>query len=407
MPNRKEPHLLIVRYDPQSMSSIISGLITYRHYLMQDEAFGNRQCWIRFEVLSQCDDLIGTIASSKLGQIIFNYYGVDECLRRPEVLLSAVPFSAETAFFLRACALLESSSPELHLELQDELFETAKVICRVSRQINDARKMWISDQEIFGLMPLFMMSLCNPHYAYLLGGFIVPYWDNDLVPDGEAILGVLVEHLGYRHETLKAYCYCDNVMARARMFTAASLSSDSKGNTDSKGDTDSLFQTSPTPLLTLFRQQPEEFTKFRQLLMQRFSEQPYLQYCDDPRYYIDNPLENILLTILYPWDPDAENAFELDEERPEKTLQMTFIDGSAEQVAADLKVSIEQSLGHPIALLHRQMAGESTVIHADAGDSPCYHYHQNYGHDYRTDMCRWKHLITQAFSQGKQMWSLH
>ncbi|CAM3686429.1 hypothetical protein VA7868_02438 [Vibrio aerogenes CECT 7868] len=363
---------LTIRYDPHSPVSIEAGLADYRHYLKLKSAFKHGYCQIQFEVLPEADDTIGLLSRSLAGQAVFDYYRLSspdhpDC--RPEALLSETGLTPETVFFLRACQFPG---------LQQALYETAQVICQVSRQMNDPTRMRLSERQVAGGMALFMIGLCYPRYAYLLGSFIVPYWDSEHLSGGEELPALLVSYLGYTRETLKVFCYCDNPHARARMFSPESLQQYNQRQTSQ----DKLLQ--QTSLLNIFRTQPDEFAAFKSILTQRFAEQPYLQD-DDPRYYLDNPLDSFLLSVLYPYQDEDY----LPEEHPEQTLDVMFIDSPAREVASTLKAAIEQALSHPIG-----------GAHPLADDIYCPdHYVSGSG------IHHWKAFITGVFEQGDQIWA--
>ncbi|SHO57812.1 hypothetical protein [Vibrio quintilis] len=371
---------LTIRYDPHSPASIEAGLAAYRHYLPLKPAFEQGLCQIQFEVISGSDDTIGLLSRSLSGQAVFDYWRLSSAYSRhpdfrPESLLSDTGLVAETVFFLRACQFPE---------LQQALYETAQVICQVSRQINDPTRMRVSGSEVAGGMPLFMIGLCYPQYAYLLGSFIVPYWDSEHLSCGEELPALLVSYLGYSRETLKVFCYCDNPHARARMFSPDSFTQYYQRVEHQRTEhQDQLEQ--HISLLNIFRARPEEFAALKTMLARRFAEQPYLQD-DDPRYYLDNPLESFLLTVLYPHQNDHDY---LPEEQPEQTLDAILIDAPARELAAALKAEIEQSLAHPI---DRAGSPSGDIYHTD-------HYICG------TGISHWRAFITGAFEQGGQIWA--
>ncbi|MGF1833175.1 hypothetical protein [Photobacterium sanguinicancri] len=359
----------VVYYDPKSVESLRQGLITYRQRLESDVAFSDFYCQVRFEVISGCDDRIGSLYETKLANLAFGYSDGNTDGIQAEQTLSSTHLTSESAFFLRACQ---------YPQLEEQLTQTAKLICQVSRNINDSSEMWISECEVFGMLPLFMIAITYPSNAYLFGGYIIPYWDSEHAPLGEDMLALLASHLGYNQHTLKAFCYCDNTSARARMFSLEYLSHhgvDSVQNEVIEGG-----------LLGVFRRNPDEFNTFKSLLKQRFAEQDYLQYTDDTRYYQEHPVESFIYTIMSP--SKGDDYYDRDEYH--QVLLGNFINSPGDEVAAELKLEIEQYLGRSIV---------APKVIEDEDD----YYRDNY-YIYGTGEQDWKAFVTDGFEHGRDIW---
>ncbi|MGR5076775.1 hypothetical protein [Photobacterium swingsii] len=359
----------VVSYDPQSVESLYQGLITYRQLLETDGAFSDFHCHVRFKVISGSDDRIGSLYDTKLANLTLGYSDYSTENLSPEKILSATQLPSETAFFLRACQ---------HPELEEQLTQTAKLICNISRKINDSSEMWISECDVMGLLPLFMIALTYPHNAYLLGGYTIPYWDTEHAPIGEEMLAILTHHLGYNHHTLKAFCYCDNASARARMFNLQH-----RNHYDIHADQDEPIE---NELLRIFRRDPAEFDTFKSLLKQRFADQDYLQYTNDSRYYQEHPVESFIHTLMSP----AQGECYFGQEEYHQVLLGNFIDSPGDEVAAELKLEIEQYLGRPIV---------APKAIEDEDD----YYRDNY-YFYGTGEQDWKAFVTEGFEHGEAIW---
>ncbi|MGF1727775.1 hypothetical protein [Photobacterium nomapromontoriensis] len=360
---------LVVYYDPQSVESLNQGLITYRQLLDEEGAFSDFYCHVRFEVLPGCDDRIGSLYRSELAKLVFGHSGHHQEGIHSEKRLTATHLTSESAFFLRACQ---------HPQLEEQLAQTAKHICDISRRTNDSAQMWITECDVFGMLPLFMISIVYPQYAYLLGGYIIPYWDSEHAPIGEDMLALLVSHVGYNRHTLKAFCYCDNTAARARMFSL---------ELPNNHDSDTVLATPIAGgLLGIFRHQPDEFEAFKSLLKHRFSDQDFLQYCDDIRHYQAHPVESFIYTIMLPTQGDEYH----DPDEYHQVLLGTFIESAGDEVAAELKQTIEQYLGRSI------------VAPKPIDDEDDYYRDNYYFHG--TGVQDWKAFVTDGFENGSDIW---
>ncbi|MDK9778564.1 MULTISPECIES: hypothetical protein [unclassified Vibrio] len=360
---------LVVEYDPQSLESLRQALRHYREALLQENAFDNYHCHVRFQVNNGCDDQIGSLLENKIAQEVFAYVGYSyKSDIQPTQLLNSTYLTSEGAFFLRACQ---------HQALESELEETAKLICHLARQFNDSSEMWVSEEQVFGLLPLLIVGLTFPRLAFYLGGYTIPYWDSEHAPHGEFALGVLTNHLGYTHDTLKAFCYCDNSAARGYMFD------DSKHESASNLTTRSQI----TGLLKIFREKPHEFEVFRSLMKQRFADQDYLQYTDDSRYYVERPVDRFIYSIMSPIHGIDIDDHEVDYHA---VMMSNFIDSSAEQAAVALTSEIEAYLGRPIV--------PPKVIENEDDYYRDHYYYRG------TGIAQWKSFITEGFNEGKTIW---
>lgn len=362
-------HPLVVEYEPHSLESLRQSLTHYRAALHQENAFDNFHCHVRFQVKNGCDDQIGELVEDRIAQEVFAYVGYSyKSDIQPAQSLNSTYLTSEGAFFLRACQ---------HKALEPELEETAKLICHLARQFNDSSEMWVSEEQVFGLLPLLIIGLTFPRLAFYLGGYTIPYWDSEHAPHGEFALGVLTSHLGYTHDTLKAFCYCDNSAARGYMFDDSKHESTSDLPAHKQG----------TGLLKIFRETPDEFEVFRSLMKQRFAEQDYLQYTDDSRYHVERPVERFIYSIMSPIHGIDIDDHEVDYHA---VMMSNFIDSSAEQAAAELTSEIEAYLGRPIVPLK--------VIENEDD------YYRDYYYCRGTGIAQWKSFITEGFDDGKTIW---
>lgn len=357
-----------ITYDPKNIHSLSNGLKDYRQFIQQKQAFSDFHCHVRFKLADNTDDSLAELLHDPILKTLLSFSDVSLTELAQNHKLADCYIEPETAFFLRALT---------HPELEDELKQTAVVLSQVSRRINDSAEMWISDTEVLGLSALFALALKYPKYTYLLAAYIVPYWDTEHAPFGEEVLALVASHHGYSHDMLKAFCYCDNDSARAKMFALQHTTYDE--HQAAVGDA------KPQSLLDIFRQQPQEFEVFKKLLKQRFSEQDYLQYVDDERYYNEDPIRSFVTSLVA--TDDGSGCYDTDEQ----SLTMSeawFIDSSADDAAADLKLEVETYLGRSIVV--------PKTIEED--DDLTEHYYRG------TGISQWKAFITGALNHGTEIW---
>lgn len=364
----EETTALVIPYDPQNVESLRQGLKLYRQYIEREDAFHEFSCRVTFKIEENCDDTIGKLLQDPITRTLIKFAGAKLEEIKPETNLRNCVYEDETAFFLRALH---------HAELESELEQTAITLTAVSRRINDSSDMWISDTEVLGLLPLFMLALKYPQYTYHLASYIVPYWDEEHAPFGGEVLAIVVSHHGYSHDMLKAFCYCDNYMARAKMFTLEAMSRINIQQVQGKQRRQ--------PLLEVFRQQPEEFETFKRLLKERYAAMDFLQYSSSPHEYNDDPIRPLVLSIV---SPDAGTEWYDFDEKEESMSEAMFIGSVADDAAADLKIEIEEYLGRPIVEPKEYEEEEWGDIYYARG----------------TSEEQWKAFICGEFDNGQQVW---
>jgi len=364
----ENPSALTISYNPKNVESLRQGLQYYRKLIQQEDAFCDFYCHVTFALEENSDDSITDLLEDSVAKTIFTFCGRDVEKLSSEQKLNDRCVDPETAFFMRAL---------LHPELEAELEQTAITLNTVSRRVNNSSEMWISDTEVLGLNLMFMLALKYPQYTYLLASYIVPYWDTEHAPFGEEVLAIVVSHHGYSHDMLKAFCYCDNHMARAKMFTLAATSYGEQNG--------AMGQNQSQSLLDIFRNQPEEFSTFKQMLKERFAAVDYLQYTDDSRHYNEDPIRSIVLSLVE--TDSGTECYDLDD-KGEAMSKAIFIDGLADDAAADLKIEIEGYLGRQIVENKEEEEDEYSDIY----------------YIYGTGIEQWKAFVWEEFDNGRQVW---
>lgn len=282
--------------------------------------------------------------------------------------------TGEALFFL--CAAM-------HPELEDDMKKACDIIVKFSRMINDSSEMWLTCESPFGIEPLQITATKYPKYGYLLAAFLIPYWDDEHMPEALYALGNWSSKLGITEDTMKAFCYCDNSRARESML----------GYDTWNGGYEEAIEDSNFDLLGHFRDNPETYNRFKDILVDRYREMPYLQYCDDDRYYDMNPLRSLIIEILYLHHPykvwDEENH-DMDQ-----WLTNRFIDSQADESIIELKAHIEEKLGRPIVSIEeirRQFDEKKTFSR------------ENNSQIIEGETEKWQELFLKTLPQGEELW---
>ena len=159
-------------------------------------------------------------------------------------------------------------------DLQEDVVCTVTEIVNYARRHNDIWEMWADDMCVFGLDPVFSLAQKHPQYTYLLGVFIIPYWDDEHADYAMNYLRYSYIRQGFDIHVMKTYCYYDNDTGRLYL---------------SNTDTDNNDTEKSIDLVTYFRDNREQYALFKNMLRERFSKQEFIQYGE--QYNTDNPLK--------------------------------------------------------------------------------------------------------------------
>jgi len=288
----------LINYTPDDIDSMRSGLQEYASLIESGDAFEDDYIVAHFEpTVEKIDlsffkghnDLIGFLEQS------CEYYmdiskeedNIKECVM------------TETLFFLCAAK---------HPELEADLKKTCETIVDFARKTNDSSKMWITCETAFGIEPLQIVASIYPEYGYLFASFFVPNWDDEHMFNSLGDLSNWSNKIGVNEHTIKAFCYCDNKLAREMML----------GFTSWNGMDEDMFIDTKFPLVKNLRKSIKAMDNFKEQLVNRFKDQPllgeiYENYGED--VCVEDPITIILIDMLMsvnpcdPWDDD----FDLDE----------------------------------------------------------------------------------------------
>ncbi len=364
-----------LEYMPGDLQSMKKALRDYIGLIRSGEAFEESYCVAHF--IHQCESV--SMDYFKEHQELIDYLeGSSPFFNmnsdREDIQSST---TGEALFFL--CAAM-------HPELEEDMKEACEALVAFSRKLNDSSDMWLTCESPFGIEPLQITATKYPRYGYLLAGFLIPYWDDEHMPEALYSLGNWAHKLGITEDTLKAFCYCDNPRARENML----------GYDTWEGGYDEVIEGSRFDLLSHFRSRPGEYEKFKGMLVERYREMPYLQYCDDNRYYEMNPTRSMIMEILY-----IQYPYETwrDDHDMDAWLTNTFIDSQADEAIVELKKYVEEKLGRPITSPEeiRSQFTEREAFQAVL-------FQPGKGQEKLSETERMKSLFLEVLPNGEELW---
>ncbi|MDE5421527.1 DUF3859 domain-containing protein [Ancylomarina sp. DW003] len=346
-----------ISYNPEDINSMREALKQYGDLVKSGEAFRDDYCVAHF---NPDLEIISTSFFNDHPHIIeylkgTTYYSAD----RGEENLQE---STLTETLLFACAIR-------HPELEMDIKEACEAIVAYARRLNDSSEMWLTCEMPFGIEALQLTASIYPKYGYLLAGFLVPYWDDEHMPDALYYLAQWSNKLGITEDTIKAFCYCDNSRARENM-----LGYDSWDGMDSDQNIDSSFN-----LIIHFKENADALDLFKAQLAERFQHQDLL---GETPY---NPIEGMVLDIMmlaYPYDT-WDDDFDKDD-----YLTQTFIHKSAEEEIEEITQDVKNLLGRDI-IPPKKKNKQRTEKKVEAPER---------------SLKKWQLFIEGAFTNGKHIW---
>ncbi|OLQ93077.1 hypothetical protein BIY22_00875 [Vibrio panuliri] len=308
----------IITLDIQNPQQIESALNQYQALLRSGDAFNQHHFDVEFK--QQDSDGIRRLqpsdageniellkASLNMGQEGGSHYYRHAITDESEVYISEV--------ILFAAALQ-------YPDIKPTVVDTAKAIVAYARRVNDTDDMWIDDMRVFGIEAVYMLAKTDLQYAYLVGQFFVPYWDDEHATQYEEYLAsLLVEH-GWHPEVIKAFIWCDNPSFRSGMFM------------DDPYSDDTTYQ----PLGEYLQQNPCQYAHFKQMVMERFQAEPVLLTSYDESDEDEPELSGYKPVI---WLYQTLFARSYDDEDEDAFMQQPFMASTLEDEAYDLQCYIE------------------------------------------------------------------
>ncbi len=218
-------------------------------------------------------------------------------------------------------------------ELHDDVVATARAIAGFSRRHNDTWKLWIDDMRIFGVEVLYMLAKKYPEYTYLLGQFFIPYWDDEHAGEYSDYLFSLLEERGWTPEMMKAYIWCDSRHMRIHMYIRDMYWEDSLSKHGSLGEH--------------LKANPEDYSLFKEMLKERFIEEPVLAYSYDVDLKEEKPVLEFYGTLML-----------CDIDESEESAEEIFIDDTLENEAVRVEKEILRLTQKPLIVFTEEQIKE-------------------------------------------------
>lgn len=172
-------------------------------------------------------------------------------------------------------------------ELKEDILDSVKEIVSYARKVNDTSNMWVDDYNVFGLGALYMFSRIYPEYSYLLGAYMIPYWDDEHAPYAISLIEDFAKEKGICRETLKLFCYCDGSL-KHNLFGERY-----KWNYEVED-----YEKIPDFIepKDWFSENKEDYEWFKNTLKERFAEYSYLQYSE--RDFATHPIDEFYKSLV-------------------------------------------------------------------------------------------------------------
>lgn len=155
-------------------------------------------------------------------------------------------------------------------ELKEFILEVFKEIIDYAREVNDTSDLWSDDDSnLIGLGSIYGFARLYPGYTYLLGLYLIPYWDDEHAPFAIHAIQDLTMKMEISRDTLKLFCYSDNYEIRNQIFNN---------------------------MTTWFRENKDEYEWFKETLKERFREYPFLPRHSDDK--VEHPVDEFYLCLI-------------------------------------------------------------------------------------------------------------
>jgi hypothetical protein len=209
-------------------------------------------------------------------------------------------------------------------ELKHDIFETIKEIVKYARKVNDTSDMWVDDYNVFGLGGIYITANIYPEYSYMLGAYMIPYWDDEHAPYAISLLEDFARIKGICRETLKLFCYCDGSL-KHNLFGERYKWNYEVEDYEKKPD---FIEPKDW-----FSENKEEYEWFKNTLKERFAEYSYLQFSESD--FVAHPIDEFYKALVdIREDYDGFSDF--------------FVYDSADMEAQNLEEEIIEYLGSPL-----------------------------------------------------------
>lgn len=233
--------------------------------------------------------------------------------------------------------------------LKEDILEVLLVIIDYARKENDTSELWADDDNnLIGLGSIVAFTKLYPEYLYLLGLYLIPYWDDEHAPFALDLFENLVNEREIDKNTLKLFCYTDNARLRNCIFE---------------------------DMRDFFRENLELYQWFKEVLKERFLKYPFIPYTTDEK--ITNPLDNFYYDLM-------NNKSNWALEPIEKNLSEFFIYDKG-YIESETLFNEIKSIS-PLPLVQKKLESKKE-------------------NRYKNPLLTWKNFIENEFRLGREIWS--
>lgn len=313
----------LILYRNDDLDSMRKGMATFRGLLESGKSFEDGYCVTHFK--------------NKGGPIAVSYFDRYPALKAYLTEMAyyyddstesdiGEKLTSEELFFL--CAVI-------HPELKEDIIKTSEVIAKFANDLGDSSEMWLTCETAFGIGPLQIVAMQYPEYGYLMSTFLVANWDEEHMPFHLGALYQWVRHVGITGDSLKAFCYCNNTIARQQMFGYDIV------ETLFLADNPEVYK--EFDLLTYFRETANGYDKFVEIFAKRCKESP-AEDAMSSFFNGEGDFEEVIQTIVAEILIQHHPEIVYDEFSFDDFADKQFIDTSAKEAVQKLMVDIKNRL---------------------------------------------------------------
>jgi hypothetical protein len=321
----------LINYKHDDLDSMRQAMVSFIELLKAGEAFEDDYCVAHFE-----------IEDAGIERSYFEPYPALQAYLKEMAYYNTMDsdytfkerLTGEELFFL--CAVI-------HPELEEDLLKLCEAIVAYANKASHSWELWITCETAFGIGPLQIMAMQYPKYGYLMAQFLISSWDEEHMPYHLAALYQWVSHVGMTDDSIKAYCYCNNAMARQQMLgydMVESLFLNDNPQVEKTFD-----------LLSYFKISPDNYQKFVRILAEACQKSQGVNTMSpifDEDDLIDDVLKTIVAELLIQHHP--ETVYDYDDLSFDMFEDLNFMESSAKEAVVKLRADIEAVLGGEIPL---------------------------------------------------------
>ncbi|MDO6708384.1 hypothetical protein [Photobacterium sp. 1_MG-2023] len=358
----------VIHYHPTQSDSIQQALQQFCEWISHEQALETEGVTLSFLPQTDVNEVLKNHLHQPLMKALLSWKSIDAWQHRDNL---SAELSPEEVFFLLAC-----SNPAL----KAQLFDAGDRIRLAARALNCPQKLSVNEAEVFGAAALYLIGFTYPEYAYLAAGYVVAGWDERCAPSVLNLPALLVAHHGFSASMLKAFCYCDNDIARGRMFSQCDL----------KGPFNNLIQVDfrqHVNLVHVCQKEPETIDQLLSLLAQRCEAQPYVFPATDEPHGVQFA-RRLVLSVIHPDDQGTDRT-------DAESLAGPFIDTmSVAALTAEVSSVIPPEFDRRIAAVEK---ADDDIVEEDGEES-------DDEYEFGQSVAAWQEFITGALPQGEALW---